>query len=470
MNMIWRFLSTRITTPVMVLAMFSAPVIHAQVHEYKLENGLTLLVKEDHRAPVVVSQVWYKVGSSYEHDGITGISHALEHMMFKGTEAYPEGEFSRIISENGGRDNAFTSMDYTAYFQILEKSRLNVSFELEADRMRNLILSDDEFKKEIEVVKEERRLRTEDNPVAYLYELTRATAFQTSPYRHPIVGWMSDLDAMQTGDLETWYQRWYAPNNATVVVVGDVEHEEVYALARQYFAPLKAERVIPPRAMAEVRQQGIKEINLKRAAELPYLLMAYKAPSLSAYTHPQDGMAWEPYALEVLDSILDGGSSARLAANLVRGQEVAASVGVSYYPADRLAEGLFTIQAVPAKNKTIAEVEQAIREQIKTLKEEPVTEEELLRVKAQVVSSNVYGRDSLFYQARLLGVYETVGLGWRKSEEYVEQVQKITADQLMQVANKYFHDDGLTRAVLEPQPIERKQPAGLKQGGGRHAR
>ena len=244
----------------LLAALSPAPLIHAEVHEYTFENGLKLLVKEERRAPVVVSQTWYRIGSSYEHDGITGISHVLEHMMFKGTEKHPGDEFSRIISENGGRGNAFTGKDYTAYFQILEKSRLEVSFRLEADRMRNLLLPEEEFKKEIEVVKEERRLRTEDRPVAYLHEAALSAAFQTAPYRHPIIGWMSDLDAMQVDDLKGWYQRWYAPNNATLVVVGDVEHEMVYRLARKYFGPLKAATLTPPRALPEVPQQGLKRI------------------------------------------------------------------------------------------------------------------------------------------------------------------------------------------------------------------
>ena len=210
----------------------------ARVYEFELDNGLKLLVKEDHRAPVVVTQVWYKVGGSYEYDGITGISHALEHMMFKGTEKFPPGEFSRVISENGGRDNAFTGPDYTSYFQTLEKTRLPISFELEADRMRYLTLSNEEFIKEIEVVKEERRLRTEDNPQSFLYETAKATAFQTSPYRFPVVGWMQDLSSMTIDDLSSWYEKWYAPNNATVVVVGDVDPYHVYALAYKYFSPL----------------------------------------------------------------------------------------------------------------------------------------------------------------------------------------------------------------------------------------
>ncbi|MEQ8938727.1 MAG: pitrilysin family protein, partial [Gammaproteobacteria bacterium] len=311
----------------------------AKVHEYELDNGLKLLVKEDHRAPVVVSQVWYKVGGSYEYDGITGISHALEHMMFKGTEEYAPGEFSRIISENGGRDNAFTGPDYTAYFQTLEKSRLEISFKLESDRMRNLTLPKEEFLKEIEVVKEERRWRTEDNPQSYVYEVAMATAYQTSPYRFPVIGWMHDLDSMTIEDLEDWYKRFYAPNNAIVVVAGDVKPDEVYQLAREYFGPLPKGQPITLPADREIPQQGIKRVTVKRQAELPYLLMAYKVPTEnpeSLQSVENKDWNWEPYALEVLAGILDGGNSARFSSRLVRGSEVAASASVSYRMASRL--------------------------------------------------------------------------------------------------------------------------------------
>ncbi len=235
------------------------------VHEYQLDNGLKLIVKEDHRAPVVVSQVWYRVGASYEHDGITGVSHVLEHMMFKGTDKYPAGEFSRIISENGGSENAFTSQDYTAYFQRLEKSRLPVSFELEADRMRNLHLLDEEFQKEIKVVMEERRLRTEDKPTGLTYEQFMASAFVSSSSRIPTIGWMNDLENMQLADLQAWYERWYAPNNAVLVVVGDVEPEAVLKLAQQYFGPLQPETIVPPKPRVEPPQRGKRSITVQGA-------------------------------------------------------------------------------------------------------------------------------------------------------------------------------------------------------------
>ncbi|MGH8630047.1 MAG: M16 family metallopeptidase, partial [Burkholderiales bacterium] len=416
----------------------------AEVHEYTLDNGLKLLVKEDHRAPVVVSQVWYKVGSSYEYDGITGISHALEHMMFQGTERHAAGEFSRIIAENGGSQNAFTATDFTAYFQTLEKSRLAVSFELEADRMRNLIVTPEEFEKEIKVVREERRWRTEDEPEAFAYETAMATAFQTSPYRHPTVGWMSDLDAMQAEDLRAWYQRWYAPNNAVLVVAGDVDPETVHQLAQKFFAPLSASDLRAPSARPELPQQGLKRVTVKRPAEVPYLMMLFKTPALtSAVAGPDPIPEWEPYALEVLTGIIDGGSSARFAAKLVRGKEVAAAASADYQLASRL-DSVMVFEGTPSQGHDVAALEQAIREELQDLKDHLVDETELERVKAQVISQDVYRKDSAFYQALLLGVFESVGLSWKGVDEYVHKVQAVTAEQVQAVARKYLIDDNLT--------------------------
>jgi zinc protease len=363
----------------------------AAVHEYQLDNGLKLIVKEDHRAPVVVSQVWYKVGASYEYDGITGVSHVLEHMMFKGTDAHPPGEFSRIISANGGSENAFTSRDYTAYFQRLEHSRLPVSFELEADRMRNLHLQDKEFQKEIKVVMEERRLRTEDKPTALTYEQFNATAFTSSSARIPTIGWMNDLENMQLDDLQMWYERWYAPNNAIVVVAGDVEPDAVLRLAKQYFGPLKPEKVVPPKPRIEPPQQGKRSITVRAPAEVPYLIMGYKVPVLK--TAQED---WEPYALEVLAGILDGGDSARLTSELVRGSQIATSAGAGYSLYDRQ-DRLFLLDGTPAAAHGIEALQQALQQQVQRLKDEPVKADELARVKSRVVADAVYEQDSIFH-------------------------------------------------------------------------
>ncbi len=422
-------------------------LLWAQVHEYRLDNGLKVLVKEDHRAPVVVSQIWYKVGASYEHGGITGISHILEHMMFKGTEKHGPGEFSRIIAENGGRENAFTGRDYTAYFQQLEKSRLAISFEMEADRMRNLLLPPEEFAKEVKVVMEERRMRTEDNPHALTYEQLNATAFVNSPYHHPIIGWMQDLESLTIEDLTHWYRRWYTPNNATLVVVGDVEPEAVYELARKHFGPIEPSEVKAPKPRTERRQHGLRRVTVRVPAKLPYLVMGYKVPVLkTAETE------WEPYALEVLAGILDGGNSARLSRELVRKRQLAANAGAGY-DLYAMRESLFLLDGTPAEGHTTAELEQALRTAIEQLKKEPVTAEELARVKAQVVAGKTYEQDSPFYQAMQMGTLETVGLGWRWMEEYSDKVTAVTAEQVQAVARKYLIDDRLTIAELEPLPL-----------------
>lgn len=451
----------------LLLCLLMMPVVStAGVHEYKLENGLKVLVKEDRRAPVVVSQVWYKVGSSYEYSGITGISHALEHMMFKGTDAYPAGAFSRIISENGGRDNAFTGPDYTAYFQTLEKSRLAISFKLESDRMHDLLLPEDEFEKEIEVVKEERRWRTEDKPNAYLYETTMATSYQTGPYRYPVIGWMQDLDNMTIADLKRWYRKYYVPGNATVVVVGDVNPDDVYALAKRYFGPLPKGEPISIKVLEEVEQIGTKRVTVKRPAELPALMMAYKTPVIKPGTVGQTEWDWEPYALEVLSGILDGGNSARFASRLIRGSEVAASAGARYQMIARL-DNLFMLSGTPSQGKSVADLEQAFRAELNDLKTNVVSAAELNRVKAQVISGDVYEKDSVFYQAYIIGLLETVGLSWKLADKYVERVNAVTAEQLMLVAKKYLVDDRLTISELEPLPLAPKPERVPGAGGGR---
>ena len=435
----------------LVLGLLPATLAAApQVHEFSLDNGLRLLVQEDHRAPVVVSQVWYKVGSSYEHDGITGVSHVLEHMMFKGTEKLAPGEFSRRIAELGGRENAFTGRDYTAYFQTLERSLLETAFELEAERMRSLVLDPEEFAKEVRVVMEERRLRTEDNPTSLTWERFNATAFLTSPIRNPIVGWMDDLENLRLADLETWYRQWYAPNNATVVVVGDVDPDAVHALAQKHFGPLAPSEIVPPKPRPEIAQQGTRRLTVRLPAELPYLVMGYKVPVLTGAESQE--LVDEVYALEVLAGILDGGNSARLARELVRGEAIAASAGSGYGLHDRL-PGLFLLDGTPANGHTIADLERGLREQVERLKQEPVSVDELARIKAQVVASKVYERDSVFYQAMQIGVLETVGLGWQMLDDYVAKVNAVTPEQLQAVAEKYLVDDTLTVAVLEPLPI-----------------
>ena len=446
------------TTPIIpfllvLLSGTSVAFAAAPVHEFTLANGLKVLVREDHRAPVVVSQIWYKVGSSYEPSGLTGISHLLEHMMFKGTPNVPGGEFSRLVAANGGDENAFTSYDYTAYFQTLEKERLELSFRLEADRMRHLLLKPEDIAKEAQVVAEERRLRTDDQPEALTQEQFQAAAYVINPYRHPIIGWMQDIQSITPDDLKNWYQRWYAPNNATLVVVGDVDPAKVRELAEKHFGPLPSSTLAPPKPVTEIPQRGERRIVIKTPAEVPYVTLGYKTPTLKTATED-----WEPYALAVLEGILDGGTSARLDKDLIRGSQVAAAAGASYSPISRL-DDLFVLAGNPAPDHTSAELEQALRTEVAQLREELVSADELARVVAQVVAADVYQQDSMFYQGMRLGTLETVGLGWNRLDDYVQRVQAVTPEQIRAVARKYLIDDHLTVATLEPLPLDGRRPS-----------
>ena len=427
-------------------AMLFSVAAHAEVFERTLSNGLKVIVKEDHRAPVVVQQVWYRAGSIDERTGTTGVAHMLEHMMFKGTKTVPPGEFSRKIAAAGGRENAFTNDDYTAYFQQLQSSRLPLAMKLESDRMHNLQLSDAEFAKEVKVVMEERRMRTDDEPHALLNEKLMAAAFQEHPYQHPVIGWMNDLLALTAGDARDWYKSWYVPNNATLVVAGDVKADEVFKLAQRYYGPIPARKLPERKPHNEPPQTGIKRIVVKAPAELPYLVMAYHAPELR---DPEKD--WKPYALEVLAGILDGNESARLNKVLVREQQLASEVGAGYDSTSR-GPSMFTLDGTPSTGKSVADLEAGLREQIALLVKNGVSEDELKRVKAQVTAGEVYKRDSVFYQAMQIGQLESIGLGHKAIPVMLQKLQEVTAQQVQDVAREFFQDDNLSVAVLDPQP------------------
>jgi zinc protease len=431
------------------IALFAIPAFAApKTNEAVLSNGLRVIVKEDNRAPVVVSMVWYRAGSMDEVNGKTGVAHVLEHMMFKGTKDVPAGEFNKLVAAAGGRDNAFTNRDYTAYFQQVQQSELPLMLRLEADRMANLNLTDEEFAKEIKVVMEERRLRTDDKARALLYEQLLATTYSAHPYRTPVIGWMNDLENMKAEDARQWYRDWYAPNNATLVVVGDVKAAEVFKLAEQYFGKIKARPLPARKPQDEPIQAGERRIVVKAPAELPHLVMAYHVPKIRDVE--QD---WEPYALDVLDAILDGHEGARLTRSLVRGSRIASSAGSSY---DSVARGptLFLLDGTPSDGKTVQELEAALRKEIQNVAEHGVSEEELARVKAQVIAGEVFQRDSMFYQAMQIGSLETAGLPHQSADVQIEKLKAVTAAQVQEVAKKYFRDDVLTVAVLDPQPLD----------------
>lgn len=428
------------------LACIAVLPAHAKTVETVLDNGMKVIVREDHRAPVVVSQVWYRIGSTYEHDGISGVSHVLEHMMFKGTKSLKPGEFSEIIAANGGRENAFTSRDYTAYFQQIASDRLEICLKLEADRMRNVVFLADEFKKEVAVVQEERRWRVDNKPKSQLFEQFYATAFLTSPLRIPTIGWMNDLENLQMEDASLWYQKWYAPNNATLVIVGNVNSDEVFRLANQYFADIKPSVIEPPKPRPEIAQTGERRINLYGQTSSPYLLMGYKAPVLSTL---KDNIK-DIYAMDVLSGILDGGNSARVAKKMLRGEEIAVEAGTSYDPFDRLA-GLFIFAGTPNEGITPQRLEQAFISEIRDLQENPVTQQELERVKAQVIARKVFDQDSTFNLGMQIGMLDSVGYDYKLLDTYVDNVRRVTAEDVQRVARQYFDKNKLTVATLWPE-------------------
>ena len=425
---------------------FSIPA-WANPFEHELANGLRVIVKEDRRAPTAAHMVWYRAGSMDETNGTTGVAHLLEHMMFKGTPTIGAGEFSRLVAAAGGRDNAFTSRDYTAYFQQVPKQKLEQMMQLEADRMRHLTLDPKEFEQEIKVVMEERRMRTDDQPQAKLSEQMHAVAFQAHPYRVPVIGWMNDLEAMTVQDARDWYERWYVPNNAYVVVVGDVDHQEVFRLAERYYGPLASRPVPARKPQEEPAQTGTRRVVVKAPADLPVLLMAYKVPVIRDVDKDVD-----PYALDMLSAILDGHEAARFSKHLIREQRLAVSAGAGYGATSR-GPGLFYVQGSPSAGKTRADLEAGFRGEIARIVQEGVSEEELARAKAQLVAGQVYKLDSMFAQAMEIGQLEAVGIPYAADKRMIEKLQEVTAASVQAVAAKYLVDDRLTVAELDPQPL-----------------
>jgi zinc protease len=438
----------RITRLTALLLTLLAPLAAlANPFEHQLANGLRIIVKEDHRAPTAAHMVWYRAGSMDETNGTTGVAHLLEHMMFKGTPSTGAGEFSRLVAAAGGRDNAFTSKDFTAYFQQVPKQKLAQMMQLEADRMRHLTLDAKEFEQEIKVVMEERRLRTDDQPQALLAEQMGAVAFQAHPYRVPVIGWMNDLENMTVQDARDWYERWYVPNNAFVVIVGDVDHDEVFKLAEQYYGPLAARALPERKPQSEPEQTGIRRLTVKAPAELPVVLMAYKVPVIRDVENDVD-----PYALEMLSAILDGHDAARFSKRLVRELRLAVSAGAGYDSNSR-GPGLFYLQGTPSAGRTRAELEAGLRAELARVAKDGVAGDELARARAQLVAGQIYKLDSMFAQAMEIGQLETSGLSYLVNKRMIEKLQAVTAEQVTAVARKYFRDEQLTVAELDPQPL-----------------
>ncbi|MDR1310485.1 MAG: insulinase family protein [Burkholderiaceae bacterium] len=437
------------TLALLFLLCGSAPLFAEPVRAHRLGNGMTILVREDHRAPVLTHMVWYRVGSMDEKSGTTGVAHVLEHMMFKGTEKHAQGEFSRIVASLGGRENAFTGRDYTAYFQQVQASSLEDVMALEADRMTGLLLRQSDYDKEIRVVMEERRLRTEDQPMSRLVEAVYATAFVAHPYRWPIIGWMNDLENMTLADVQEWYTRWYTPANATMVVVGDVSAEAVFAMAERYFGAIPARALPVTRPQTEPLQSGIRRVTVKAPAENPLVVLAFKVPALRDVENDTDA-----YALDVLAAVLSGYDNARLPARLVRKARIASGVSAEYDSPSR-GPALFFLTGTPLGKTGPREMESRLRAEVARIAKEGVSRDELELVKIQIVASQIYKRDSLAGQAMETGVLEMTGVGHAQMDRVIEKLKQVTPQQVQAVAEKYFSEDALTVGTLHPLPVKR---------------
>jgi zinc protease len=428
-----------------------------QVVERTLDNGFRMLLLEDHKAPVAVVQIWYRVGSRNEISGHTGLSHILEHMMFKGTNSRGPEDYSRTIARNGGNENAFTAEDATTYFATLAADRIDVELDLEADRMRNLKLTDDQFLPERQVVMEERRLRTDDNPIAFLDEALDATTFFAHPYRNPVIGWATDIAGAQVADLASYYDQFYQPSNAFLVAVGDFQSQALGDRIAALFGAIPRGEPPPKMLAIEPEQTGPRRVEIERPAKLPYIALQYHTPNLHQPDSP---------ALEVLSEVLSHGKSARLYRELVFRQRLALDADASY---DRTSidPKTFTIAAQAQPGIAAAKLERALLEQVTAVQSAPPTAEELARAKAQIEAAFVFSQDSMFYRALVLGTYEVAG-GWRQIDDYLPAIGAVTAADVQRVAKQYLTERNRTVGVLiplagaEPPPVEHAPAGGVR--------
>jgi zinc protease len=444
------------------------PVASAQ--QFVLSNGMTLMVSVNRRAPTAVHMLWLRVGSIDEVDGTSGVAHVVEHMMFKGTPSLAPGEYSKRIAALGGRDNAFTSRDATAYHQQIPAARLREVMELEADRFARNTWADEEFKREIEVIKEERRQRVDDSPRGQLYEIARAAMFTASPYRRPIIGWMNDLDAMTAQDVREFYQRWYAPANAAVVVAGDVDVDQVRQWAEQYYGAIPARAVPERKPRLEPPQSGPRRIEHRARSNQPYVSLMYKVPQLEAQALRQaelgPGTSRDALALTVLAAVLDGHSAARLDRALTQGERRLALRAGAFNGLYGRGPQVFVLDGVPADGVPAQQLMDALREQVGRIAREGVSEVELARVKTQWVASETYKRDALFSQANELGSNWLLGFPIDAGAVIVQHLRSITAQEVQSVAQRYFGDEQLTEAVLVPQAGTPNLPRRGRSGAG----
>lgn len=409
------------------------------IHEEVLPNGLKVIAIKDSNAPLAVFQIWYHAGSVNEQIGKTGISHFLEHMMFKGTHKHGPNEFSRMIKRVGGIDNAGTSRDYAFYYQKLPPQKIYLSIELEADRMQNLIMDPEEVQSERKVIMEERRLRYEDDPQSLLYEAVVATAFKNHPYRWPVIGWMSDIEGITRDDLWDYYRGYYVPNNAFIVVAGDIDIDKVMETIRKGFGHIPKGQDIEKNSVKEPPQLGEKRVYVKKEAELPYILIAYKTPNI---------LDEDSYAIDMLAYILSDGRTSRLYRNLVDGKQIALSAGARYNNLQKY-PFIFHLYGIPLPGKEVEELERALYEEIERIKEEAPTEREVQKVKNRIEAEFIIAQDSVFYQAWLHGIFEVIG-DWRFKDKYLDGIRRVTPEDVQKVARKYLVEDKRTVGILIP--------------------
>lgn len=418
--------------------------------ETTLPNGLRVIIRQDQRAPIVLTQIWYAVGSSDESGNLLGISHVLEHMMFKGTKKVPNDEFTRLSKIYGGSINAFTSNNYTNYYQLYPKTYFPLALELEADRMQNLVLRQQDFDPEIKVVMEERRQRTEDNPRNLAFERFKWIAYPTSHYRQPVIGLMKNLQNIQLNDLKNWYKTWYSPNNATLVIVGDVDPEVTVQQVKKYFGGIPRKQLPDRNDVLEFERIGYRFMQQNLSVQVPNLFMSWNVRSISTAKNPQDA-----YALTIIQSLLDGGISSRLQDRLVRDKKILTSISVSYDPYNR-GDSLFNITALPAPNVSLVQAQKSIEDEMNLFKTELVNDAELASVKSNFVSNLVYSQDDIIGQARLIGLLSVNGLDYRMIDELPEHYDEVTPKDIQRIANMFFVKDNLS--VLHLLPEEKVEP------------
>ncbi len=420
----------------------------AEIYDAKqmvLDNGMQVVVVENHRAPVVTHMVWYRVGAMDEPPGKSGIAHFLEHLMFKGTDTVAPGEFSATVARNGGQDNAFTSQDYTAYFQSVASDRLEMVMKLESDRMANLNIAEDQFVPEKQVVLEERSMRTDNDPGSILREQAASAFYRNHPYAVPIIGWRHEIEALQVQDAVDFYNAYYTPNNAILVVSGDVEADAVFDLAKKYYG------AIPSRALPD--RPDLREPPLLVSSRVTYRDDRVRQPSLSirkqAPSWVQADNKADAYALEVLGQVLGGNSTSRLYRSLVIDQGIAISAG-SWYDGDGRGPGMMGLYVSPAQDVPLDKAEAALRAQVDLVLKEGVTQDEVTRAITRIQDSAATARDSLSGPAMNIGRALSVGYSLDDVETWPDKIGQVTVDQVNEVARRVLGAPGEVVDILLP--------------------